>query len=212
MRIASHRSPAIASAVSTVAANISQLLSGGVMTRDEISAAARLRWVCASSLCHNSLGARSRACAKNPQSTSGWLPSWKFRKPGDCGSVAERIASRASPRYRCCKSYSAPASRGASSHGAMPASKRPMASRCVYLARSAGFPVTHSTGMFRFNVPAARWRSTGSARRVSWRIQYGRSLSAGGAPRPAAADIPSPVMNLRRLVMERPFRNPAIYW
>ena len=28
----------------------------------------------------------------------------------------------------------------------------------------------------------------------------------------AAADIPSPVMNLRRLVMERPFRNPAIYW
>jgi hypothetical protein len=192
--MASQRSPVMASAASTVAANISQLLKPGVMTREDASAATRFRCVPWSSFFHNSLGARSSACARKPQSTSGCEPSWKLRKSGDCGSVAERIASRASPAYRCCDSRSAPASSGASSHGAMPASNRPMASRCVYLARSAGLPVTHSTGMFRFSVPAARFFSTGSAIFASVCAQYWRSVSWApcGAPRPAAAENPSP--------------------
>src|SRR5437016_9889759 len=59
----------------------------------------------------------------------------------------------------------------------MPLNRRPIASRCVYRRRSARFVAVDSTGMLRFNVPAARFVSTGSAIFDIVRTQYWRSVS-----------------------------------
>ena len=132
----------------------------------------------------------------------------KLRKSGDWGSTADWIASRAKTANRCCSLRSVPASSGASSQGAMPARSRAKASRWEYFRRSDSFPSAHSTGMLRFNVPRAKFSSTGSASLASSRIQYTRSLSTGGCEAlfaTRAALSPAIVLkSVRRFVIEHP--------
>ena len=143
-----------------LAANSSQLLNGGAITRVDSSAATRLllrRGV--ERVAQRSSGARSRPCARNAASTSGWRSRVKFRKSGEPDRQRGRSRGardrRISDRIRPLES-----SDGISIHGARPASRRPSASRCVTFRRSA--PAACSTGIRAFSVPAARFRNTGS--------------------------------------------------
>ena len=161
------------------------------MTFEAARPAARFFCAAGSSFFQSSLGARSRACARKPQSTSGCWPSWKLRKSGDCGSAAvgdgtarqlgvallqvalrTRIERRFEPRRNSRQ---------------QPPDGFQVRDLAAVPSRSAAMD---STGMLRLSVPAARLVSTGSATRASVRTQYWRSLSLDWEA--ACAATPSP--------------------
>ena len=92
----SHAAPSLNSPASTVAENSSQLLNPGSVTREDSSAAIRLRLVAGSSASASARGARSTPCARKAASTSGWRSRVKLRKSFDFGLTARSIARRAS--------------------------------------------------------------------------------------------------------------------
>ena len=94
-RAPSRPAPAKWRKTSTVAAKSFQLFSPGLMGREDFRAATTFCCTRESSLFQGSVGARSKACARNAASTGGGEPREKFRKSADSGSVAESIAERA---------------------------------------------------------------------------------------------------------------------
>src|SRR5262249_4230898 len=139
-RSRSHSSPSSYSATSIIAANNSQLFIGGDCFLVARNASASCTPTLFANASRRTFGARCKPNPRNAASTIVCRSSPNRSHPGDFGSTPCAIAACAQLTYLPRTSPSTSPTEPCSSHGAIPASVLPTASRCVTLRRSSSCP------------------------------------------------------------------------